>query len=92
MKVYLIVLFIRINSTFCQLLNNETFLVFHEKNRGLFTIKFDKTRPQLNERDSNNLVKKNFSLIGEIDYSLKANVIVWRDSDHMFYAIPIVKR
>jgi hypothetical protein len=92
MKVYLIVLFIRVNSTFCQLLNNETLLVFHEKNRGLFTIKFDKTKPQLNERDSHNLIEIDFSPIGEMDYSLKANVIVWTDLDHKFYAIPIDKR
>ncbi len=89
MKVYLIVLFIRINSTFCQLLNNETLLVFHEKNWGLFTIKFNKTKPQLNERD---LIEIDFSPIGEMDYSLKANVIVWTDLDHKFYAIPIDKR
>jgi hypothetical protein len=47
MKCYLVILFIRINSTFCQLLNNETLLVFHEKNRGLFTIKFDKKKTSI---------------------------------------------
>jgi hypothetical protein len=72
-------------------LNNETFLVFHEKNIGLFTIKFDKTKPQLNESDSHNLIEIDFSPVGEIDYSFKANVIVWRDSD-MFFATPIDKR
>jgi hypothetical protein len=92
MKCYLAILFFHINSTFCQLLNNETLLVFHEKNRGLFTIKFDKTKHQLNESDSHNLTEIDFSLIGEIDYSLKANVIVWRELDHKFYAIPIDKR
>jgi hypothetical protein len=92
MKVYLIILFIYINSTFSQLLNNDTLLVFHEKNRGLFTIKFDKTKPHLNERDSYNLIESSSPFIGEIDYSLKANIIVWRDLDHMIYAIPIDKR
>jgi hypothetical protein len=92
MKVYLIILYIYINSTFCQLLNNETLLVFHEMYRGLFTIKFNKTKPQLNENDSHTLTETDFSSIGEIDYSLKANIIVWRHSDHMFYAIPIDKR
>jgi hypothetical protein len=92
MKVYLIILFICTDSTFSQLLNNETLLVFYEKYSGLFIVKFDKTKPQLNERDSHNLVENKFSPIGEIDYSLKANVIVWRHSDHMFFAIPIDKR
>ncbi len=92
MKVNLIILLIYINSTISQLLNNETLLVFHEKYSGLFTIKFDKTKHQLNESDSHNLVETNFSPIGEIDYSLKANIIVWRDLDHMFYTIPIDKR
>ncbi len=45
MKVYLIILFISINSTFCQIFNNETLLVFYEVYRGLFIIKFDKTKP-----------------------------------------------
>jgi hypothetical protein len=92
MKVYLIILYICTNTTFSQPLNNKTLLVFHEKNRGLFTIKFDKTKHQLNESDSHNLVETSSSSIGEIDYSLKANVIVWRDSNHKFYAIPIDKR
>jgi hypothetical protein len=92
MKVNLIILLIYINSTISQLLNNETLLVFHEKYSGLFTIKFDKTKHQLNESDSHKLVETSSSSIREIDYSLKANVIVWRDSDHMFYTIPIDKR
>jgi hypothetical protein len=39
MKVYLIILFICINSTFCQLFNNETLLVFYEEYRGLLLLK-----------------------------------------------------
>ncbi len=92
MKFYLIILFICINYTLSQLLNNETLLVFHDKNSGLFAIKFDKTKPQLNENNSHNLVETDIWPSKEIDYSLKANVIVWRHSDHMFYAIPIDKR
>ena len=94
MKVYLIILLIYFNCIVSQLSNDESLLVFHIKSKGLFTAKFGKTINQINESDSDLLVETN-DWVREIDYSLSANVIIWRE-DHLsfcvFYAIPINKR
>jgi hypothetical protein len=89
MKVYLIILLIHINSAVSQLLNNESLLVFSIYGRGIFKAKFSKIKSQLNESDSNFLVKTKTHRIRRIDFSLKANIIVWRDLNDTFYAIPI---
>jgi hypothetical protein len=110
MKVYLIILLIYFNSTVSQLLNNESLLVFDKLNShknkgsiGLFTVKFGKTLKQINESDSEFLAEVSSAYIEEIDYSLSANIIIWRehqlrkrdeefDMFDVFYAIPINKR
>jgi hypothetical protein len=65
---------------------------------GLFSSKFEKRLKQINESDSNFLVQT-YVRVEEIDYSLRANVIIWReyqwyDNSHydVFIAIPINKR
>jgi hypothetical protein len=62
---------------------------------GLFSAKFEKRFKQINESDSDFLVEIH-GWVKEIDYSLRANVIIWRyfsNSYHdVFYAIPINKR
>jgi hypothetical protein len=98
MKVYLIILLIYVNSTASQLLNNKSLLVFYVRKRGLFTAKFGKTINILNESDSDLLVETH-DRVNSIDYSLSANVIIWREykqynneSFDVFYALPIDKR
>ncbi len=103
MRVYLIILLILIDSIVSQLLNNESLLVFNKFNNnfqsmGLFSAKFEKRLKQINESDSDFLVP-NFAWVREIDYSLRANVIIWREYQRcnnfyyvVFYAIPINKR
>jgi hypothetical protein len=100
-NVYLIILLIYFNRIVSQLSNNESLLVFFKHNinslkRGLFTAKFEKTINQLN--DSDLLVEIHYPYV-EIDYSLSANVIVWKVyviynkiRFGVFYAIPINKR
>jgi hypothetical protein len=68
------------------------------RKRGLFTAKFGKTISILNESDSDLLVETHDRVI-TIDYSLSANVIIWREykqynneSFDVFYALPIDKR
>ncbi len=102
MRVYLIILLILIDSIVSQLLNNESLLVFNKLNNnfqsmGLFSFKFEKRLKQINESDSNFLVKTYYNQ--EIDYSLRENVIIWilyRKYNNSFYivfcAIPINKR
>ncbi len=97
MKVYLILLLIYFNCIVSQLSNNESLLVFYKENKGLFTAKFGKTINQINESDSDLLVETHNN-VRAIDYSLSANVIVWREEVYnnsrfdVFYAIPINKR
>ncbi len=103
MRVYLIILLILIDSIVSQLLNNESLLVFAKfdnniQSMGLFSSKFDKRLKQINESDSHFLVQT-YGWVGEIDYSLRANVIIWSEyrkynnSEYdVFYAIPINKR
>jgi hypothetical protein len=73
-------------------------LVYHVSHNGLFTAKFGKNINQVNESDSDILVKS-YDWVKEIDYSLSANVIIWRVDETyndlvfcVFYAIPINKR
>ncbi len=102
MRVYLTIMLILIDSIVSQLLNNESLLVFHKRdnnrqNMGLFSTKFEKRLKQINESDSNFLVRT-YESVYEIDYSLRANVIIWSEyqiynnSEYVFYAIPINKR
>ncbi len=103
MKVYLIILLIYFNCIVSQLSNNESLLVLYKYNLGLFTAKFGKTINQINESDSDLLVETN-NWVSDIDYSLSANVIIWREykrsyngfgysiDNNVFYAIPINKR
>ena len=95
MKFYLIILLIYFNCIVSQLSNYESLLVFENYEIGLFTAKFGKTINQINESDSDLLVETN-DWVREIDYSLSANLIIWREDDHgsfcVFYAIPINKR
>jgi hypothetical protein len=79
MKFFCIILFIHFNYTSSQLLNNESLLVFHETFGDLFSVKFEKTLTQSNRSDAISLVKTKSYRIGEIDYNLRANIIVWRD-------------
>jgi hypothetical protein len=105
MRVYLIILLIFIDSIASQLLNNESLLVFVKVDKklgfseGLFTKKFEKSLKQINESDSNYLFDSHDPRIGEIDYSLSANVLIKRGIRiynnsyyDVFYAIPINKR
>ncbi len=80
--------------------NNESLLAFHKPYgyfKGLFTAKFGKTINQINESDSHLLVETDVWST-KIDYSLRANVIIWKDIEYYnsqfcrFYAIPINKR
>jgi hypothetical protein len=95
MKVYLIILLIYFNCIVPQPTKNESLLVFGEYQKGLFTTKFGKTTNQISESDSDLLVETDY-WVREIDYSLSANVIIWREDNHfsfcVFYAIPINKR
>jgi len=101
MKRYLIILLIYFNCIVSQLSNNESLLVFHKINnytKGLFTAKFGNTINQINERDSNLLVETH-DRVRDIDYSLSANIIIWRELQvyhnlefDVIYAIPINKR
>jgi hypothetical protein len=105
MKSYLIILLVYFNLTVSQLSNNESLLVFNtfynnRIKRGLFTARFGKTLKQINESDLDFLANDNSTIIREIDYSLSANVIIWREIQYnnsdqwfdVFYAIPINKR
>ncbi len=91
MKVYLILL-INFKFIVSQLPNNESLVVFSIENKGLFTAKFQKTMNQKNESDSDFLAEAERYLIGEIDYSLSANVVVWREWGNEFYVNPIDER
>jgi hypothetical protein len=88
------------NSIVSHLLNNESLVVYHIGYIGLFTAKFGKTINHINESDSELLVQNN-EWVREIDYSLSANVIIWRQHKYnhnnnswfdVFYAIPIDNR
>jgi hypothetical protein len=92
MKVYLIILLINFKFIVSQLPNNESLLVFFIENKGLFTAKFEKKMNQINESESHILAKAERYLIGEIDYSLSANVVVWREWGNEFYVTPIDER
>jgi hypothetical protein len=91
MKIFCIILFIHFNYTSSQVLNKESLLVFHETFGHLYSVKFEKTLTQLNRSDATSLAKTKSHRIGEIDYNLRANIIVWRDWDG-FFAYPINKR
>jgi hypothetical protein len=98
MKVYLIILFINFNCIVSQLTNNESVLVFNKFRTGLFPAKLGKTIKQVDESDLNVLIETH-DYVAEIDYSLSANVIIWKEDEYynnlwfyMFYAIPINKR
>jgi hypothetical protein len=98
MFVYLIVLLIYFNCIVSQLSNNESLLVFNAHKKGLFTAKFGKTLNQINESHSHLLVESH-NEVHQIDYSLSANVILWREYETYdnisfcsIYAIPINKR
>jgi hypothetical protein len=98
MFVYLIILLIYFNCIVSQLSNNESLLVFSGYKKGLFTAKFGKNLNQINEFDSVLLVESHH-WVQEIDYSLSANVILWREYETYdnisfcsIYAIPINKR
>jgi hypothetical protein len=64
---------------------------------GLFSAKFEKRLKRINESDSHFLVQT-YGWVQEIDYSLRANVIIWSEYQEynpyydVFYAIPINKR
>ncbi len=89
------------NCIVSQLSNNELLLVFSKYKTsfgGLFTAKFGKTLNQINESHSHLLVESH-NEVNEIDYSLSANLILWREYeiyDNMLfcsiYAIPINNR
>ncbi len=96
MFVYLIILLIYFNCIVSQLSNNESLLVFYNnKKNGLFTAKFGKTLNQINESHSHLLVGSHY-WVHQIDYSLSANVILWREFETFsicpIYAIPIDNR
>jgi hypothetical protein len=101
MRVYLIILLILIDSIVSQLLNNESLLVFNKLDNnfgimGLFSAKFEKRLKQIKESDSHFLFQT-YGSVQEIDYSLRANVIIWSEYQsyykyNVFYAIPINKR
>ncbi len=103
MRFHLIILLILIDSIVSQLLNNESLLVFNKfdnnvKSMGLFSAKFEKRFKQINESDSDFLVEIH-GWVKEIDYSLRANIIIWSEykinsnsNYDVFYAIPIDKR
>jgi hypothetical protein len=102
MFVYLIILLIYFNCIVSQLSNNESLLVFYnigdDFKVGLFTAKFGKTVNLVDEEDSDLLVETDI-MVDEIDYSLSANVIIWKENEKydnlwfcVFYAISINKR
>jgi hypothetical protein len=103
MRVYLIILLILIDSIVSQLLNNESLLVFNKwynnfESIGLFSAKFEKRLKQIKESDLHFLVQ-NYGSVPEIDFSLRANLIIWSEHQRhnnsyydVFYAIPINKR
>jgi hypothetical protein len=110
MKLYfIIILLIYFSYTVSKRDNNQSLLVFHtykiDINEGLFTAKFSKTINQINESDSHLFVETNY-FVTDIDYSLSANLIIWREDqqinsqdfiDEIIYiivinAIPINKR
>jgi hypothetical protein len=67
-----------------------------KNSKSLFSAKFEKRLKQINEIDSHFLVQT-YGSVEEIDYSLRANVIIWSeiqsyDNYDVFYAIPINKR
>ncbi len=97
MFVYLIIFLIYFNCNGSQLSNNESLLVFNKSEKGLFTAKFGNTINQINESDSDLLVETQ-NKVRAIDYSLSANLIIWREEVYnnsrfdVFYAIPINKK
>ncbi len=98
MFVYLIILLIYFNCIVSELSINESLLVFNEHKKGLFTAKISKTINQVNESDLDLLVET-YDSVKDIDNSLSANLIIWREHQYyndllfyVFYAIPINKR
>jgi hypothetical protein len=84
------------------LLSKGPILVFHDLSKGMFSLQFAKTTTKLNEREQvflteTDKIKFNYSgytfdyNFGKIDYSLNANLIVWRDL-RVLYAIPMDER
>ncbi len=91
MSFYIIILLILFNSIIIQLSINEPLLVFHIPNRGIFRGKFGTIKSNPEEKDFKILAKPEPYYVGDIDYSLRANLIVWRQTDGI-YASPIDKR
>jgi hypothetical protein len=102
MKFYFtIILLIYFSYTVSKRDNNQSLLVFHAYKFGiwgLFTAKFAKTINQINESDLHLLVETNY-WITDIDYSLSANLIIFRqlnirniERPDAIYAFPINNR
>jgi hypothetical protein len=96
MKVYLLVFMIQFITSNSQPFNNETQLVFTIDRKDIKIVNF-KNKTFFNNSEETNLILNsttNDDIIGGIDYSIRANILIWRQlkPQNGIYAIPIDKR
>ncbi len=93
MKVNFLILMFGFTFSNCQLFDNEPQLVFNIYRRGIYTVKLEKLKHSIDYRDTDLFVNTT-DFNGEIDYSIRANVLIWRkcEPQSVLYVIPIDKR
>jgi hypothetical protein len=93
MKVNFLILIFGFTFFNCQLFNNEPQLVFNIYRRGIHIVKLEKLKHSIDSRDTDLFVNTT-GFDGEIDYSIRANVLIWRkcEPQSVLYVIPMNKR
>jgi len=93
MKVNFLILMFGFTFSNCQLFNNEPQLVFNIYYKDIHIVKLEKLKHSIDYRDTDLFVNTT-GFNGEIDYSIKANVLIWRkcEPQSVLYVIPMNKR
>ncbi len=93
MKVNFLILMFGFTFSNCQLFNNEPQLVFNIYYRDIHIVRLEKLKHSIDYIDTHLFVNTT-GFNGEIDYSMRANVLIWRkcEPQNVLYVIPIDKR
>jgi hypothetical protein len=93
MKVNFLILMFGFTFSNCQLFNNEPQLVFNIYYRDIHIVRLEKLKHSIDYIDTHLFVNTT-GFSGEIDYSMRANVLIWRkcEPQNVLYVIPIDKR
>jgi len=96
MKVFSIVLMIEFTLSSCQLFLDQPQLVFNTYRKDINIVPLKRLKSAINYTDTDLLINiTNIrTYIAEIDYSLRANILVWRNTEpeNALFVAPIDKR